>query len=331
MFDHRVEQPVHPCAGRARDRIDLVRARCLEFLGKRADQFGIDQIDLVERDQSRLFIEAIAVNRQLFLDHLQRIGGIMPVDVDQVDQHPAALDMAEEPVTDPGPVGRAFDQARDVGEDEFAVLVPHHSELRGERGKGVIANLGFGVGDLVDEGRLARIGQPEQARVGEQLEPQPDIHLAAQFAGLVLARGAVGAGLVRSVAASAHAALEQHDFLPDLGHVEQHRLAVVVEHLRAERNLDHQILAGCTGAVLAHPGNAALGFEVLCVTEVDQGVEPGDRFKNDVAAAPAVTAVGPAIFDVHFAPERHLTGAALARADEYFGLIEKMHGGATNG
>jgi hypothetical protein len=42
--------------------------------------------------------------------------------IDEVEQHLAALDMAEEAVADAGAVGRAFDQAGDVGDDEFMRL-----------------------------------------------------------------------------------------------------------------------------------------------------------------------------------------------------------------
>ena len=55
--------------------------------------------------------------------------GIDPGDVDQVDQHPAAFDMAEEAVADPRAVRRAFDQPGNVGEHELAALVADHAEL----------------------------------------------------------------------------------------------------------------------------------------------------------------------------------------------------------
>ena len=40
--------------------------------------------------------------------------------VDEMQQHAAALDMAEEAVAEAGALMGAFDQAGDVGEDEFA-------------------------------------------------------------------------------------------------------------------------------------------------------------------------------------------------------------------
>ena len=42
--------------------------------------------------------------------------------VDQMQQHAAALDVAEEAVAEAGALVRALDQARDVGEHELAVV-----------------------------------------------------------------------------------------------------------------------------------------------------------------------------------------------------------------
>src|SRR3546814_1280686 len=67
---------------------------------------------------------------------------------------------------------------------------------------------------------------------------------------------------------------------------------------------------------------------MLGVAEVDQRVEAGDGFEDDVAALAAVAAVGAAIFDIFLAPERHGAGAAVAGLDEDLGLVEEMHGGA---
>ena len=54
--------------------------------------------------------------------------------------------MAEETVADAGAFGGALDQAGDVGEHELAALVADDAELRAERGEGIVADLGDGVG-----------------------------------------------------------------------------------------------------------------------------------------------------------------------------------------
>ena len=88
-----------------------------------------------------------------------------------------------------GALGRALDQAGDVGEHELAALVADDAELRAERREGIVADLGAGVADRVEEGRLAGVGQADEADVGEQLEAQPHPHFLARHR-----RSGAGAG-----------------------------------------------------------------------------------------------------------------------------------------
>ena len=184
-----------------------------------------------------------------------------------------------------------------------------------------MADLGVGVRNLIDEGGFARIRQAEHADIGKQLEPQPHPHFLARNARLVLARSAIGAGLVAGIAAPAHAAFEEDHPLADLGEIGEHLFLVLAQHLRADRDRDDQI--GRTGprAVLAHAMRAARRLEMLGITEVDQRVEAGDRFEDHIPALAAIAAVGAAIFDVFFPPERDRAGPACAGADEYLCLI----------
>ena len=158
-------------------------------------------------------LEPRAISGELVADDAIGFGGIVGGGVDKVQQHARALDVAEEAVADPGALGCAFDQAGNIGEDELAALVADDAELRAERGERIIADLGLGVGDRIEEGRLAGVGQADEADVGEQFEAQPHPCFLARRAGLVLARGAVGRGLVAGVAAAADAALQQGDAL----------------------------------------------------------------------------------------------------------------------
>ena len=159
-----------------------------------------------------------------------------------------------------------------------------------------------------------------------QLEAQPDPHFLARPAGAVLARGAVGRGLVAGIAAAAVAALEQDDPLADLGEVGEDMLLVVGQDLGADRHLDDQILAAGAGLVAAGAALAARRPEMLGVAKVDQRIEALDRLEDDVAALAAVAAVGPAIFDELLAPEADRARPARAGADVDLGLVEEMHG-----
>ena len=112
---------------------------------------------------------------------------------------------------------------------------------------------------------------------------------------------------------------------------EQGAVFVVGEDLGADRDLDDQVVAAGAGAVGARAALAARGAEMLGVAEVDQRIEAGHRFEDDVAALAAVAAVGAAEFDELLAPEADRARAARAGADEDLGLVEKVHRAADLG
>ncbi len=294
-------------------------------------QLVVEQVALVERDQPGLLFQPRAVIFQLAIDDAHRLDRIVAVRVDQMDQHLAALDMAEEAVADACAFRRALDQPGNIGEHEFAVAVPHHAQLRAQRRERIVAHLGMRIGHLVDKGGLARIGQADQPRIGHQLQPQPYPHFLARPARPVLTRGAVGAGGIAQVPAPAIAAAQQRDTLARMGEIGEHVLLVLGQDLRAHRHLDHQIVAARAGAVAAHAAGAALRLEMLGIAKVDQRIEAADRFEDDVATLAAIAAIGAAIFDIFFAAEGHRALSAGTRANENLGLIEKMHGRAPNG
>ena len=94
--------------------------------------------------------------------------------VDQVDQHRAALDVGEELVAEPGPLGRPFDQPRDVGDDRLAVVVFDRPQHRRERRERVVRHLRRRPRQPPQQRGLARVRQPDQADVGQQFQPQLD-------------------------------------------------------------------------------------------------------------------------------------------------------------
>jgi len=71
---------------------------------------------------------------------------------------------------------------------------------------------------------------------------------------------------------------------------------------------------------------ALLGFEVLLVAIVEEGVEVRHAFQDDVAAPAAVAAVRPAELDILLPPEADGAVAPVAGADINLGLIEELHG-----
>jgi hypothetical protein len=242
-----------------------------------------------------------------------------------MQQHAAALDMAEEARAEPGPLVRAGDQAGDVGQHEIHLPRAHHAEVRVQRGERVIRDLRPGGGDGSEERRLARVGQPDQPGVGDQLQPKPDRQLLARLAGVGVPRRLVRRALEVRIAEAAVAAAGEPHALTRLPEIGEQGLVVLGVDLGARRHLDDDVGAVRAGAVLAHAGRAVARLEVLLIAVVDQGVEVGDALRPYVAAAPAIAAVRPAELDELLAAEADRAVAAVARADVDLGLGEELH------
>src|SRR6202163_1185470 len=112
------------------------------------------------------------------------------------------------------------------------------------------------------------------------------------------------------VAEAAIAALHQHDALAGVEQFGKLGAGVFVEHLGAGGHFQYGIIAVGAGAVGAHAVAALLRPEVLLVAVVDEGVEAVDAFDHDGAAAAAIAAVRPAIFDEFLAAKGNAAVAA---------------------
>ena len=99
------------------------------------------------------------------------LAGMFAGRIDQMQQHAAALDMAEESISQSGALMRALDQPGNVGEHEFAALRAHDSELRMQGGEGIAGDLRLGRADDGEERRLAGIWQSDEAGVRNQFQP----------------------------------------------------------------------------------------------------------------------------------------------------------------
>src|SRR6266849_1131859 len=221
---------------------------------------------------------------------------------------------------------RTLDQARNIGEHEFAPVDPHHAELRNERGERVIGDFRLRGADRGQKCGFSRIGQAHETGVGDEFEPQENRALLARLPGIGAARRAVGRGFEMRIAETAVAAPGERRAVADLDEIGKKRLAVRVEDLGPGRHFEHEVGAAGARALLAHAVLPAAGLEMLAVAIVDQRVEARHGLRHHVAAAAAVTAPGAAELDEFLAPERHAAVAAVAGPDLDFCLVEKFHG-----
>jgi hypothetical protein len=294
--------------------------RCLFLQLLRAERIG-----LVERHDFRLFGKPLAVGFEFAAHDLVSLSGVVAGAVDEMQQHAAALDMAEEAVPQTEALVGAFDQTRYVGEHEFVAVDAHDAELRMECCERIVSDLGFCGAHGREQRGFSGIGQSHDAGVGNQLEPKPYGALLAWLAQVGAARRPVGRGLEMRIAEATVAAFCEHGAFSGMGKIGKEGLAVLLVDLRAHRYLHDHILAIGAMAVLAHAGAAIPCLEMLLIAIVDERVEPVDRLGDHVAAPAAVAAVRSAEFDEFLAAERHAAVPAIAGTNVDLGFVEKLH------
>jgi len=320
--NHPIKNLVDAFTGCARNRDNLFGACFLKLLCNIGHQLLVEEIALVESNDLGFFIEPCAISGKFITHGVPGLYRIIASRVDQVDQDTAAFDMAEEAIANSRAFGGTCDQTRNVGKDEFAPLVADHAELRARGGEGVGPDFRLGVGHLIDEGRFSGIGKANEPGVGEQFEPQPDPHFLAILTRLVLARCAVGTGLIACIAATTHPAFEEGDTLPHLCQVGQKRAFIIIgKDLRADRHFDHKIFTARAITITPGARRPARCLEMLGIAEIDQRVEASNSFENDVATLSAIAAIRAAIFDIFFAAKADSPGATGTGADIDFRLI----------
>ena len=171
--------------------------------------------------------------------------------------------------------------------------------------------------------RLARVRQPDQANVGDQLELQVDGPLLAGLALLPLARRAVDGGGEVLVPESALAAARDADDGARLDEVAQDHAGRRVAHDRAGRNVERQVLPVLAGAVAAAALAAVARGIDRARREIEQRRHVRVRAQEDGAAVAAVAAVRPAALDVLLPPERAAAVAAFSAAHAQTRLVNE--------
>ena len=113
------------------------------------------RIALVGNDDLRTLRKLGAILLELAVDDvviLDRIAILKTTrHVDDVHDQGRTLNVAQELVTQALTLARAFDKTGDVGNDVRIFTGTHHAEVRHERGKRVVGNLGTGGTHARDE------------------------------------------------------------------------------------------------------------------------------------------------------------------------------------
>src|SRR6202044_987045 len=149
-FDHFQQGAQHFGDAIAADGGDHKRRllrRALQSRDLLFDLVGAHGIGLAQRQDLRLVRQALAVGTKLRAHGLVGFAGIFAGAVDEMQKHATTLDMAEEAVAEADAFMGAFDQARNIGENEFAAAAVDHAELRMQRGERGIGDLRLGGAD----------------------------------------------------------------------------------------------------------------------------------------------------------------------------------------
>ena len=180
-----------------------------------------------------------------------------------------------------------FDEAGNIRHDQLALmLVDDHSQVGCQRGKGVGRDFRPGRGDAGNKGGLARVGQPQEADIGKDLEFEADVFFHARFSRLRETRHLHDGRLEMRIALTAAPAFGHDDLLAVLGEVgDQPFLAVhFLENLGAHGHLDDLVFAGATVAQPPATGPTAFGFLEGSVTIIVKGQQVVVGSHDNVAA-----------------------------------------------
>ena len=273
---------------------------------------GVTRSALRQRQQPRQRGEPRVVLGQLALDHLEvalRVRAVQRREIQDVHQQPRALDVREEVVAEPGALGGALDQPRDVGEHELAVVGVDRPQHRLQRRERVRGDLRLRARHHATAARTCpRSGSPTSPTSASSFRCSSTGPFLARQAALGEPRRLARGGGERLVAAPARAAAGDRDLLA--GPHEVVAAAVPALDVGARRHGDHEPVAVGAGHQLAQAVPAALGLEAPAPAEGLQVAQGVVAAQDDVAAAAAVAAVGPALGHARLAPERHRAVAA---------------------
>src|SRR5579884_3166361 len=326
QLDGKLVQP--QAAHRGGDDHRRVLAQALAPLGPATLARGlVDQVGLRQGEHARQGGQAGIVQAELVLDRGvvgHRIGAVERLQVEHVHEHARALDVGQELVAQPRPRAGALDQSGDVGDHELAILELERPEHRLERREWVPGDLGVRAGQAREQRGLARVGEPDQPNVGQQLQLERQPALLPRETPLGEARRLVGGTREALVAAPARAAAGHHRALPGPGEVVA-RPVGLDQHLGARGHPYLERLAVLAVAQRALAVAAAAGLEVRAPAKALQVAQRVVAHEHDVPPAPAVPPVGSSLGHVRLATEAETTVAAGAGLDVDTGSILHCH------
>src|SRR5262249_22159288 len=144
------------------------------------------QVHLREDDAMRFLRELQRIRLDLGAELIVFRLPIDCVDWDEERQDARSLDVTEELKAQPTSFVRALDDAREIGDDERAVVAQlNDAEIGAQRSEGIVADLRAGGGDYREQRRFARVRLSHESDVGDELELELERARLAVFPRLI--------------------------------------------------------------------------------------------------------------------------------------------------
>ena len=242
-----------------------------------------------------------------------------------MDQHRAALDVGEELVPEPRPLGRAFDQPGDVGDHRLPVLALDRPQHRRERRERVVGHLRRRPRQPPQQRGLPRVRQPDQPDVGQQFQPQLDPVRLPLRPFLGKPRRLPGRGREPLVPMPPAPAMGDHRPLPRLDQVD--RTPIHRRRLSPSRHRNHPLLPTCPMPVRPFPVAAPLAAEVPAAFQRPKISLREIANEHDIPPMPSISTIRPTPGHMRLAPKAHAPVPASPALNPDFRLVVHGSGG----
>src|ERR1051325_7139919 len=262
----------------------------------------LGQVELVDGDQARALQQLGGERAHLRLHQLEVTPRVRRRSVDHVDESARALHVAQEALAESRPLGRALDEAWDVGDHHPAEAGFGDTQLWVEGCERVRRDFGLGRGHGAQQRGLACIGRPDQPDVGDELEVERDLQLLALQAGLEVVGSASCRALEVDVAAGPDPTLCNHRRRRDSVEIGD-QSAITIQRDGADWDLEPDVGAVAPGLAAAR-AVGSVGRLPLLASLVEAGAaDICGRPEDHPPAAPPIPAARPAARYEWFAPE----------------------------
>jgi len=185
---------------------------------------------------------------------------------------------------------------------------------RVQGGEGVVRDFGFGGAERGEQGGLPGIRETHEPGVRDGLQLEACAEGFTLVAGDELLGGLIGGALEVDVAPTATPATGKGQGFAMLQHLAEERAGIGVVNLRATRDVDHQVFAVAPVHLLPGAVDAVLREETRLEEDAQETIGMGAGTHDDVAAAPAIAAVGSAFRDVRLTAEASTSVASAPGA-----------------